>query len=367
MDEARRGVDVSRGIMITRTRSPPNSEAPTSALTAAITPSGRFFVRSHFPVPKVDAGKWSLEIAGEVRRQRTFSYQQLRKMRMVTVPVTLECAGNGRTGFQRHAEDELVWGPGAVGTTTWTGVPLRDLLKAVGIREGATEVVAEGLDRGRVHALPKAIAFSRGLPIKKAMAGETLVALKMNGRRITPEHGFPARLVVPGWYGMASVKWLHRIKVVSGAPFRAYFNGPKYTYYYAKDGREVEEPVTKLRVKSLIIAPAEGDALLSGVPTTVKGKAWSGSGRITAVEVNVGEGWTKAKLDPQRPGRFAWTSWSKRWVPQRTGKATISARAIDEDGATQPAEAFENRFQYGYNAIHTVSVDVRRRPARTAD
>jgi DMSO/TMAO reductase YedYZ molybdopterin-dependent catalytic subunit len=352
------GVNVERLTSITD--SPPNSEASIQALRPIVTHNRSFFVRSHFPVPKVDQRRWGLVVGGGVGRAREFSYRELCGMPRVAVAATLECAGNGRIGFREPAKGEVRWGLGAVGTARWSGVSLAALLEMVEIRTGATEVVAEGFDVGRAGSLSETIAFSRSIPLEEAKARGTMIALQMNGQPLRQEHGYPARLVVPGWYGMASVKWLKRIRVISGAPYAAYFNGVKYVYAYRRGGKDVIEPVREMRVKSLITSPLEGETLPHGVATTIMGKAWSGDGRLSSVEVDHGSGWGKAELGTSRLGRFAWTTWSARWVPEVRGKTTIMARAADERGNVQPLEPFDNRYQYGYNAVQRVVVSVGR-------
>jgi DMSO/TMAO reductase YedYZ molybdopterin-dependent catalytic subunit len=347
-----------RSRLIVAKQSPPNGEAPLAELRAPMTPVAAFFVRSHFPVPQIDASKWRLVVEGLVGERHEFTYGELREMSRATVVATLECAGNGRRGFKVPAQGELQWGPGAVGTARWSGVTMRAVLERCRMDKSATELVIEGSDSGNVVGVADPIRFSRSLPLHKALHRDTIIALQMNRRRLTPDHGYPARLVVPGWYGMASVKWLSRITVVSGGPYNAFFNGVKYVYVREEDGREVTEPVREVRVKSLITHPLDGDSVRMGEPVTIAGRAWSGSGKISSVEVDLGKGWEKATTEGAEAGRFAWVAWRKRWVPDRRGEVAISARATDEGGSTQPLEPMENRFQYGYNAAQRVRVRV---------
>jgi DMSO/TMAO reductase YedYZ molybdopterin-dependent catalytic subunit len=315
------------------------------------------YVRCHFAVPRVTVKDWKIKVGGHVRTEHAVSYADLRAMKSVSTVATLECAGNRRSEFGAPPGGEVVWGPGAVGTVRWSGVPLRDILQRAGVLEGATEVLAEGLDTGKVTPTKKPTRYIRALPIKKATAEDTLIALEMNGKRLAPEHGFPARLVVPGWYGMASVKWLSSIRVLSGPPYRGYFNGTKYVYYYEEDGKVSAEPVAEVRVNSNIVSPVGGARLVLGVPTTIEGRAWSGAGKITSVDVDFGEGWTKAELAAGR-GAFAWVKWGLRWVPRTKGTVNIKARATDERGNAQGDSPVENRLQYGYNAVSKALVTV---------
>jgi DMSO/TMAO reductase YedYZ molybdopterin-dependent catalytic subunit len=297
-------------------------------------------------------------VEGEVGAPREFSYRELREMPRVTVAATLECAGNGRSGFKVPAEGELRWGSGAVGTARWRGIALRTVLEKCRVDKTATELVIEGSDSGNVGGVVDPIRFSRGLPLQKALDKDTIIALQMNGRSLSPEHGYPARLVVPGWYGMASVKWLSRIKVVSGEPYSAFFNGVKYVYVDEQKGRRARTPVDEVRVKSIITNPLDGDVVRLGRMVMISGRAWSGSGKISSVEVDHGKGWEKTMVDRATAGRFAWVAWRKRWVPDRRGEAEIAARATDESGNMQPLEPLENRFQYGYNAAQRIRVKV---------
>jgi DMSO/TMAO reductase YedYZ molybdopterin-dependent catalytic subunit len=344
------------GLMVVR-ESPLNAEAPVGKLGAARTPSSLIFIRNHFFVPNISVSEWRLEVRGEVGAPRSFTYGQLSKMKAVTVNATLECAGNGRKGFGGAAAGEVAWGRGAVGNPSWTGVPLRDILQACRL-EKASQVVAEGIDSGAVAGSAGPVNFARGLPMDKALQRDTIVALKMNGKKLSPEHGYPARLIVPGWYGMASVKWLGSITATSGEPFFGFFNGVKYVYVTEEKGEEKKRLVSEMRVKSLITSPRENDVLNLGRPVVISGKAWSGSGGVRLVEVDSGEGWRRARIETGQ-GRYSWVGWSIRWTPRVAGQFVLSARATDGAGNVQPSEPWLNRFQYGYNAIERVSVSVR--------
>ena len=334
-----------------------NWETPISELGLDLTPNSEFFVRSHFPVPPAELSTWVLRVDGAVKSPRVFTYEDLTEMKQETVVTTLECAGNGRTAYESAAPGELRWGVGAVGTATWDGVPVSVILGKVRVTDAAKELVGEGADSGFVPGSSKAVNYQRGLPLKKALAKGTLIALKMNGRVLPPEHGYPARLVVPGWYGMASVKWLSRLTLRSGEPFAGYYNATKYVYVEKSHGQTRTEPVTQIRVKSLVTAPADGESLPVGKKLTIRGKAWSGAGRVERVEVDVGEGWRAVKMT-KPVGRFAWTSWVFDWRPLKKGVTAISTRATDREGNTQPRERPQNVYQYGCNSISQVHVKV---------
>jgi DMSO/TMAO reductase YedYZ molybdopterin-dependent catalytic subunit len=334
---------------------PFNIETPLSELNSEFTPNQSFFVRTHFPIPVVDAESWQLTVEGEVDRTLHLSYKVLSGMPRRTVAATLECAGNGRMGFKDVAPAELAWGNGAVSTAVWAGFPLRDLLEKAGISRDANQVVVEGEDAGPEPGSEKTIYFVRSLPLEKALDSDTIIALTMNGKTLTTAHGFPARLIVPCWYAMASVKWVKRVRVLSGEPFKAYFDTK---YVYAMEQGVV--PVTEMRVKSLVTSPLNGAVAYTGKFVLITGKAWSGAGAIKRVDISVGDKWTEAQFD-QPMGRYTWATWRISWTPMEVADVEISARATDMTGNSQLVEPMQNRYQYGYNALHTIGVHVRRK------
>lgn len=348
------------GALKVLTESPLNMESSRRLLRRSLTPVSSFYMRNHFDIPHISLNRWSLSVEGEVSKPKVFTYRDLLRMRKTTQVVTMECAGNGRTGFPTAAEGEVRWGPGAVGTATWTGVPLREFLDACEPEPTAREVVFEGRDAGRVtgdSGTEETIRYTRSLPLGTALDQTTIVALRMNGQKLSPEHGYPARLIVPGWYGMASVKWLSKVTLRSGAPYHAHFNGKKYVYVTGSPGSERKEPVTTIRVKSVITRPLPGQRVVLGGKVRVEGKAWSGSGRIAKVEVDFGAGWKRAVLG-RALGGLAWTSWRSEFVPERRGDVTISVRATDAQGNVQPESPLENKYQYAFNAIERLRVSV---------
>jgi len=332
-----------------------NAETSPEALLASRTPNPGFFVRSHFPTPAVRASSWKLSVGGAVRRPRDWTLAELRELPHARVVAALECAGNSRRRLSKLAEGELRWGDHAVGSAVWEGVPLRALLQRAEPLPAAREVVFSGADTGATAA--PARRFSRSLTADLAAQDrEILVATEMNGSPIPADHGWPARLVVPGWYGMAWVKWLTTIQVRT-TPFRGYYQSSRYVYRTSREDATVVEPVARLRVKSLVVTPGEGTRVARGRSTVISGKAWSGSGPVTQVEVDVGSGWVVAQLTPG-DGPYDWASWTYRWAPSRSGPTILRARATDADGATQPDEPIANDFQYGTNSIHRVQVVV---------
>jgi len=262
-------------------------ESTMLALETAITPTDRFFIRSHFAVPEIDPGSWNLEIGGHVQRPLKLVQLEIRKLPHVESIILLECAGNSRASVRPKAEGVL-WGNGAVGTARWAGIRLRDLLEKAGVKKGAREVLFEGADGGREPGVDGTLGFAMSIPMEKALDSETLLADQMNGEPLSPNHGFPLRAIVPGWYGMSSVKWLKRITVMD-QPFVGYYQSRAYVYISEGDSAgSAKTPATSIRVKSLITWPREGQRLSPGVHS-LRGVAWSGTGRIVRVEVNVGD------------------------------------------------------------------------------
>ncbi len=333
---------------------PYNAETRLESLEATLTPPGRHYVRSNFAVPELPPEAYRLVVEGAVHAPLTFDLAALRALSAHELAVTMECAGNDRLGMRPVPAGEP-WASGAVGSALWGGVRLRDVLTAAGVRADACELVVTGADRGpRDDArTPGDVSFARGLPLEVAMHEDTLLALSMHGAPLPVEHGAPVRLIVPGWYGMASVKWVTSLQLVS-EPFTGYFQRDRYVYDVAGEVR----PVTRMLVKSMITAPAEGADLTFG-PVEVHGWAWSGSGPIERVEFSGdGTSWQDAALG-EPVSAHAWTPWSCVWQPEQAGRAVLQSRATDSSGATQPDAIAWNRLGYGNNAVRPVVVDVR--------
>src|SRR5579859_4007083 len=332
---------------------PLNTETPTAALVGGvIMPNARFYVRNHFQAPVLDASAWRLEVTGLVDRPLALNLRDLSRMPSETRVVTLECAGNGRFYLDPPAEGEQ-WRLGAVSTAEWTGVPLTEVLDRVGILPGAREAVFRGADRGVVEASADPVYFERSLPLDTARESQALLAYAMNGEPLPLQHGFPVRLVVPGWYGVASVKWLTAIELVGDA-FDGYFQTTKY--WYEPDGAP-HEPVTLQQVRALITDPCDGAEVPPG-EIVVRGVAWSGAAPIARVEVSINAGsWQEARLIGDGR-RYSWQWWELLTNIARPGKQSIRARATDLAGRTQPSQPRRNRHGYGNNAIQTVLVHV---------
>jgi DMSO/TMAO reductase YedYZ molybdopterin-dependent catalytic subunit len=340
-----------RGGLTMISRVPFNAEAPPAALTGEVTPTPLHYVRSNFPFPAHDG---NLTIGGAARNPMTLTLDELRALPAVERTVTLECAGNGRLGQTPLPAGEP-WGRYAVSTARWRGVPLHQVLRRAAPSPDGLEVTFEGADHGR-YAQHEDISFVRSLPLSHAIdpASDILIAYEMNSEPLSREHGAPFRLIVPGWYGMASVKWLKRIKVISGR-YEGEFQTNHYVYHHADQS---SEPVTLMRVRARITDPAPGSVIQAGT-YRVRGKAWSGAGPVTSVDISLtGEGeWQAAELEP--PGEpHHWQDWSFEWQSATVGRHTLRARATDAAGHTQPEVPPWNRLGYGNNAVEVQWVDV---------
>jgi DMSO/TMAO reductase YedYZ molybdopterin-dependent catalytic subunit len=333
---------------------PFNGEAPLRALRAPITPLESFYVRSNFLEPDLDPVEWRLRIDGTVDTPRHWSLAQLQELGTEDRTVTLECAGNGRS-FLVPPATGTPWTLGATGTAVFTGVPLARVLGASQARLETAEWLFTGADRGSGGDWGE-VPFQRSLPIEATQADPPpLLAWAMNGRPLTRLHGGPVRLVVPGWYAVASVKWLVRIDALA-RPFEGRFQTDRYLYV---DRGETQGPVTRMRVRSLILEPEAGPASPEPGRLEVSGIAWSGEAAVTEVEVSVDAGGTWIAADVQPPLEL---HAAQRWrcaltVPDAPRVREIWSRATDATGARQPVEAWRNDLGYGNNQVHRVGFD----------
>jgi DMSO/TMAO reductase YedYZ molybdopterin-dependent catalytic subunit len=335
------------------TQEPYNAETPHEALLRDETPVGRFFVRSHFPAPALDARAWRLRIGGAVARPREVTYDALLAMPARELTVALECAGNGRTRMAPKPPG-TPWGDLAVACARFRGVPFRDLVGACGIEPGTVEFVFAGADEGEAHG--DRVRYERSLTVAHALHEDVLVVTHMGGAPLAPEHGAPVRLLVPGWYGVASVKWLVEARAVK-EPFRGFYQAEHYVYH---EPRGMDEgPVTTMRVKALVAEPADGARVRAGEPVTLRGRAWSGDAPIARVEVSddAGRTWHEADVAPA-PSPYAWHAWTLRWTPPRPGEWRLLVRATDEAGNAQPLEAPWNALGYGWNRVEALTLYV---------
>lgn len=324
---------------------PPPTETPTSDW---LTPVERFFVRSHLGTPSINRDEWRLAVDGNVRRPRDWTWAQIREMEQESHTVTVECAEN-------------LPGGSLVGNAQWRGVPLARLLEEAGVKDDAQEVVLEGADRGLDELEMVPLTYARSLPLEEAVAAGTLIALEMNGQPLIPEHGHPARAIVPGWYGMAHVKWLTRVRV-SAEPFRGFYMAKRYftARRHPNTGEPVLTPVTRMGIKSQIDSPIDGETLSPG-SHVVRGLAWAGCRTVERVEVSSdgGRSWTRAELQ-DTPKPCAWVRWSHDWEPSRTGPYALQVRAFDDQGESQPLQEDLGRInRYDNRWVHTVRCTVK--------
>jgi DMSO/TMAO reductase YedYZ molybdopterin-dependent catalytic subunit len=350
------GPEITREELQLATR---NHGMPLEALRHAVTPAGLHYLLIHYDIPQVDAGDWRLEIRGLVDRPRELTLTDLRHRPQVTAPVTFECAGNGRAALTPRPLSQP-WLLEAVGTAEWTGTPLASLLAEVGLHAGAVDLVFTGIDTGVEGGAEQ--PYERSLSVAEAMASGAFLAHTMNGQPLPPQHGFPLRLVVPGWYGMANVKWLRSITAIA-EPFAGYQQATAYRL--RREESECGQPVARMAPRSLIVPPGIPDfftrkRFTTRVPQRVEGRAWSGRAAIERVEFSADGGatWSPAVLE-EPIGPWAWRGWSVRWEPGRAGLHVLCVRARDAAGNEQPLEPQWNLGGYAQNAVQRVEVEVR--------
>ena len=346
--------------LVVREREPLNLEMPFTTLNGFTTPNESFYVRCHFPIPEIKAADWSLKIEGEVEVPFSLSYDELLAMESQTVTATLECAGNNRDFLDPKVKG-VQWGLGAVGNASWSGVPLSSVLKRAKVKSSALEVILEGADEGEIANPPKPagrIRYARSVPLEKAKA-DVLLAHTMNGEKLSASHGFPLRALVPGWYAMASVKWLRRI-IVTDKPFGGYYQSIDYTFWRRADGLPSLVPIAEQQIKAEIARPENGETVPAGKTIRIYGAAWSSDAEITKVEISVDSGasWQKARLLDDSI-KNAWRLWEFDWLtPTKPRKLTIQARATDARGRVQPLERDGDRGTYMINHVLPIQVEV---------
>ncbi len=348
--------------MIVRSIRPEDLETPLELLTEWITPVDRFFVRSHVNAVKVDVADWKLRVEGEVASPLALTMAELRQFPRAELVGVLECAGNGR-GFYEPRVPGLQWQHGGVGNARWAGVRLADVLKKAGVKESAREILFDGAE-APPGTMPK---FQRGIPVRKALDENTLLAFEMNGRPLTEPHGFPLRVVVPGWAGDSWVKWLTRIQVLA-KPSEGFFMAKAYRH----PGRPVApgapvapnemSPVEALRVKSVIASPPDGFTL-APAPIRLQGAAWSGESPVAGVDISLDAGrtWKPARLGKDQ-APFAWRLWDYSWTPEQEGHYIVLARARDAAGDVQPLVQEWNPSGYLWNVVHSIGVTISSKP-----
>ena len=335
-----------------------NHGLPLELLREPVTPVGLHYLLVHYDIPAVDATAWRLHVAGSVEHSRSFGLDDLRALPAHEVVATMECAGNGRARLEPHVVSQP-WLSEAVGTGRWRGARLRDVLAAAGVADGTVEVLFTGLDRGIENGEEQ--DFERSLTLADALGDDVLLAYDLNGAPLPPQHGFPLRLLVPGWYGMTNVKWLARITLLTEP-----FAGPQQarSYRLRRSEDDPGEPLSRMLPRALLVPPGVPDfmtrdrTVVAGVHV-LEGRAWSGHGPVTAVEVSDDDGatWRPARLDPPELGPHAWRRFSVEWEAT-PGPHVLCSRAHDASGRSQPAAAEWNVGGYANNAVQRVSVFV---------
>jgi DMSO/TMAO reductase YedYZ molybdopterin-dependent catalytic subunit len=341
--------------LVTVKVSPFNAESHAERLDDDVTPTQYFYVRSNFKLPDLDRNGHRVTVDGAIKNQLSLSLADLKRLGVRDIATTMECAGNNRMSLLPLPSGEP-WLGGAVSTGRWRGTPLKAVLEKAGFGDGVVEILVEGADRGKPSDGPPDIPFARSLPLDKALHEDTILAFEMNGEPVPQDHGHPLRLVVPTWYGMAGVKWVNRIAALT-EPFTGYYQKNRYIYDYA-DGKE-PGPVTTMLVKSTITAPMDGATVPVG-PLKVRGRAWSGTGRVAKVEVAIdgGDSWQEARVGPP-VSEYGWHAWEYTWEASGPGRHAIRARATDSTGNVQPAAARWNKYGYGSNGVNPITVNVR--------
>jgi len=333
-------------------------EMPVHLLDSWVTPVELFYVRNHLPQPSVNLAEWRLAVSGEVERPLELTFADLEEFEPATVTDTMECAGNGRA-FYRPRVPGIQWARGGVGNAVFSGPRLADLLRRAGVKPSGKHVAFNGLDEppGKVPD------FIRSIPIEKALDPDTLVATKMNSAPLGIEHGFPARALVPGWLGAASVKWLIEIRVIE-REFEGNFMKPGYRFPVRRvpPGGEISPDetatITALPVKSVIARPGDGSRW-KRAPIRIAGAAWAGDAEITRVDVSTDRGriWRPTTLGREK-ARYAWRLWEHVWTPPGPGSYVVMSRAADSAGRTQPMEPAWNPSGYLWNVVDRVRIHV---------
>jgi DMSO/TMAO reductase YedYZ molybdopterin-dependent catalytic subunit len=333
------------------TSEPFNAETPLERHRGLLTPVEMFYVRNHFPIPR---GWDGLRLEGALAKPIRLDLDAIKSLPKRMVTATLECAGNGRV-FQQPPAAGVQWGVGAVATADWGGTSLANALALAEVDAGAVEILFTGADRGEPQAGHEPVNFERSLPRDIALSELPLLVYEMNGKPLSPEHGAPLRLVVPGWYGVASVKWLTRVTALA-RPFDGFFQA---THYVVDDGSGKPRPLREMAVRALVTSPANRDERPAGSAIQVRGYAWSGAAAISSVAVSSdgGQTWHEADLLPAPSD--TWHEWQTTWTPPAAGEFELRARATDAAGNLQPDRAPWNRLGYRNNSIRPVRVRIK--------
>jgi DMSO/TMAO reductase YedYZ molybdopterin-dependent catalytic subunit len=342
--------------LITKNIDPENQETPIHFLNGNLVSEKLFYRRNHFPYPYFTSSFYLVPIGGSVHSSKVFSLHEIYSLPSKMIKAVLECAGDKREFFRPKVFGEQ-WGKGAISQGIWKGVSLSTLLQYTGLLETAREIVFEGYDCGERHDSNQLVYFSRSLPLDIALDPDTILAYEYNNLPLSFKHGFPLRLIVPGWYAMASVKWIKKITVID-KEFKGPFQDIDYVYYPNKENDSGKFPVTNIKVNSTIQFPLNMQLLSAGI-YEINGIAWTGKGEIVKVEISIdgGQTWDICKLDSVSE-EYSWVQWNYKWEALRKGEYTILSKATDSKGNEQPLEPMWNRKGYGYNAIDRIKVKV---------
>lgn len=345
--------------MIVHNDFPEDLESPAGYLASWITPNDQFFVRQHLPRPKVEVGAWRVEVGGMVTNKLSLSIADLRALPQVSLPATLECAGNGRGAFRPRIPG-LQWTKGAIGNAQWRGPRLKDVLAKAGAAADAKYVDFDGAD----VPVGKVPEFIRSIPMRKAMLESTILALEMNGQPLPELHGGPLRIIVPGWDGASWVKWVSSIQVQAQSNPGFYMaRAYKYPKVPGAPGAAVKpedmDALEGMAVKSFFATPEPESKAKTGTPVTFRGIGWGGENRVVRVEVSTdgGASWKPAALGKE-DFAFAWRTFSFNWTPTKPGYHTICCRATDSAGRSQPIDAAWNPSGYLNNSIERLGIVV---------
>jgi DMSO/TMAO reductase YedYZ molybdopterin-dependent catalytic subunit len=336
-----------------------NHGMPLEVLREAVTPIGLHYLLIHYDIPQVDAATWRLDVDGRVGTQLSLDLDALRALPPHEVVSTMECAGNGRARLEPRPVSQP-WLLEAVGTGRWRGARLSDVLERAGLEPDAVEVLFTGLDRGIENEEEQ--LFQRSLTLADADQPDVLLAYELNGVPLPPQHGFPLRLLVPGWYGMTNVKWLTRITLLA-EPFGGYQQA--HGYRLRQTDEEGGEPLSRIYPRALMVPPGIPDFMsrertAPAGSVTIEGRAWSGLAPVAAVEVSTDDGatWHEARLDPPELGRWAWQRWSYEWAAAQPGRHVLACRARDEAGNEQSPGPRWNVGGYANNDVQRVVVTI---------
>ncbi len=351
--------------LILLTSRPPQLETPFSYFSELITPNDALFVRWHISgIPtSVDMLQWRLTVGGNTEKELQLSMEDLRKFERVTYTAVIQCSGNSRSFFEPRVAGGQ-WENGAMGNVTWTGARLKDILNAAGIKAGSVDVAFDGLDKPPLPSVPD---FVKSLSLDKAMDEDIIVAYEQNGKPLPMLNGFPARLIVPGWYATYWVKALSSITVLpskfEGFWVKTAYRIPDNPCGCLPPGGNPERtiPINRLTTRSFIVAPADGASLKANRPVEIKGIAFSGGGygiKNVIVSTDSGRTWKEAMLGKDM-GKYSWIQWTCLWQPGKAGRYTLQVKATNSIGESQPGDGLWNPAGFLRNKIEKVDVVVR--------